>query len=86
MCQVGLCCPFRVQTISEFKRGAIGFEETVVAPAPRDALEPKLPPQSRLAAMFTVSATMIVLNKKPIKPCTVASLRSFREEICTSDT
>ena len=48
--------------------------------------EPKLPPQSRLAAMFTVSATMIVLNKKPIKPCTVANLRSFREVICTSDT
>ena len=53
---------------------------------PMNALEPKLPPQSRLAAMFTVSATMIVLNTKPTKPCTVANLRSFREVICTSDT
>jgi hypothetical protein len=43
-------------------------------------------PQSKLAAMFTVSATMMVLNRKPIKPCTVANLRNFREVICTSDT
>ena len=38
------------------------------------------------AAMLTVNATITVLNKNPISPCTDASRRSLRDVISTSET
>jgi hypothetical protein len=45
-----------------------------------------LPPQSNEAAMLTESARIMVLNRNPISPCSVARRRSFFAVMLQSET